>query len=105
MSDPVLTNIFESQTVILLLAAAWLQRSALTLAIYDYDIKFVKSEDNYADFLSRALRNSISSDTTDSNNFLNLALDNSRIAIDYKLLKKETARTSYCYPYVTTSFI
>lgn len=48
-----LIHIFGDKKRIPTYAANWLQRWAYVLSSFDFDIKYVKSEDNTADFLSR----------------------------------------------------
>ena len=85
-----LTSIFGAKRGIPTTAANRLQRYALFLNGFDFDIKYVKSEQNNADFLSRL---SIKENgESDSNfNYISYIKDNSELPIDVNSIKKAYA--------------
>ena len=90
-----LVNIFHPKKGIPLYSANRLRRWAVILSNYQYEIEYVKSHENKADFLSRLPLKSDSllpNDFKDINsfNFVNYC-NNRDINIDHKLIQKETS--------------
>ncbi|XP_063915497.1 uncharacterized protein K02A2.6-like [Zophobas morio] len=84
-----LLAIFGENKQIPQLTASRLQRWAIILASFDYELKYVKSKHNYADALSRLSLQETPCENTDFGHILHVT---ETLAIDHKLLAKETQR-------------
>lgn len=93
-----LTTIFHPEKAIPQFSANRLRRWAVILSNYQYDIKFVKSEKNYADCLSRMpLSSSENSDFEWQNvdvNFINYFSQNSDFPINFEAVKNASLKDS-----------
>ncbi|XP_063923679.1 uncharacterized protein K02A2.6-like [Zophobas morio] len=84
-----LLAIFGENKQIPQLTASRLQRWAIILASFDYELKYVKSKHNYSDALSRLSLQETPCENTDFGHILHVT---ETLAIDHKLLAKETQR-------------
>ncbi|CAB0016573.1 unnamed protein product [Nesidiocoris tenuis] len=89
-----LTAIFGPKRGIPVYSANRLQRWAFILSPYSFNIKFVSSEDNAADYLSRYVPGSTTTDFDPMQevSYVHFVHENSPIAIDWNMVKKETLK-------------
>ncbi|XP_048007003.1 uncharacterized protein K02A2.6-like isoform X1 [Leguminivora glycinivorella] len=90
-----LVSIFGPNVGVPSMTASRLQRWALCLSAYDFDIEYVKSEQNVADVLSRLIKAHKLSEVENEKRepeqtYLHFASD--ALLLDYKVLKNETKK-------------
>ncbi|KAG6451048.1 hypothetical protein O3G_MSEX006918 [Manduca sexta] len=87
-----LVSIFSPNTSIPCTAASRLQRWAIKLSAYDFNIEYVKTDQNTADVLSRLIKThkeeAVNEDELPEQTYLHFATE--ALLLDYKLIKKET---------------
>lgn len=88
-----LVSIFGPNTGIPATAASRLQRWAIKLSAYDFEIEYVSTDKNTADALSRLIKTHKEEVSTEQDlpeqTYLHFATD--ALLLDYKVIKKETA--------------
>lgn len=89
-----LVAIFGSKKGIPVLAANRLQRWALILANFEYDIEYVRSKDNNADGLSRLPQKQYFTEVESQHLIINYIKNNNFIPIDFKIIATETDNDS-----------
>lgn len=89
-----LLSIFGSKKGVPELAANRLQRYALFLTAYNFKIEYVKSENNVADFLSRAISNysEFSTNADDNTLYINFITDAMLKPVTMRDIQTETAK-------------
>jgi hypothetical protein len=97
-----LLSIFGSKKGVPELAANRLQRYALFLSAYNFNIEYVKSEQNVADFLSRSIRsvqqdNLELQDELDKAMYINFIADSTLLPLTMVDIQKETANDAVLF--------
>lgn len=90
-----LVSIFGPNVGIPTAAASRLQRWAIKLAAYDFDIEYVKTDNNTADVLSRLIasqKNELAVEEVDLPEQTYLHFSTEALLLDYNVLRKETSR-------------
>ncbi|XP_047520687.1 uncharacterized protein K02A2.6-like isoform X2 [Pieris napi] len=85
-----LVSIFGPNSAVPCTAASRLQRWAIKLSAYDFNIEYIKTDKNTADALSRLItaHKEIGEDTLPEQTYLHFATE--ALLLDYSVLKKET---------------
>ncbi|XP_037876915.1 uncharacterized protein K02A2.6-like [Bombyx mori] len=89
-----LVSIFGPNIGIPSAAASRLQRWAIKLSAYDFEIEYVRTDKNVADALSRLIesqKNDVASEETDLPEQTYLHFSTEALLIDYNVLKKQTS--------------
>ncbi|XP_037929430.1 uncharacterized protein K02A2.6-like [Teleopsis dalmanni] len=87
-----LLSIFGENKGLPVMAAARIQRWALTLSGFDYTIEYVKGSENFTDNISRIPQDLLPSVDTEENSYINFITKNNELNLDFKVIAKETAR-------------